>query len=112
MNYNSAYIIFLLDPDKTIRENETSTIECEIGYVISVTSATYGRSDETTRKSQMNYKCTSINVQRAVHAKCDGKQVCRLTASNQEFGNPCSEVAKCLKLNFQCIASKIAGIFL
>ncbi|XP_008395586.1 L-rhamnose-binding lectin CSL3-like [Poecilia reticulata] len=76
------------------------------GEVISVTSATYGRSDQNTcitgsLPSQItNVQCS--NSSNKVAQSCNGKQNCSITAENSVFGDPCVGTYKYLEVEYSC----------
>ncbi|XP_061590865.1 L-rhamnose-binding lectin SML-like [Cololabis saira] len=79
-------------------------LTCGKGQVISVYGANYGRRDQTTCSYQkpgsetMNVHCS--NPTKAVAARCNGKQDCKIPATNSVFKDPCSDTYKYLEVAY------------
>ncbi|XP_061590867.1 L-rhamnose-binding lectin SML-like [Cololabis saira] len=81
-------------------------LTCGKGQIISVYGANYGRRDQTTCSYQkpssetMNVNCS--NPTKAVAARCNGKQDCKIPATNSVFKDPCSDTYKYLEVAYTC----------
>lgn len=89
-----------------ICEGQGRTITCASNLVITVLSATYGRTDSKTCRSDKvsNTKCR-LDTTDVVREICEGNQRCRLHSSSIVFGDPCPGTDKYLAINYQCIAA-------
>ncbi|XP_061590866.1 uncharacterized protein LOC133456406 [Cololabis saira] len=87
-------------------QNSLAWLTCGKGQVISVYGADYGRRDQTTCSYQkpgsetMNVNCS--NPAKEVAARCNGKQDCKIPASNSVFKDPCSDTYKYLEVAYTC----------
>ncbi|KAM4570647.1 rhamnose-binding lectin [Fundulus diaphanus] len=87
-------------------EGSVAQIECDKGQLISVSIATYGRSDQKTCSSGRPVQQTT-NVQCSGNAdkvaqSCNGKQSCSIQAANSVFGDPCVGTYKYLEVEYTC----------
>eukprot|EP00301_Raphidiophrys_heterophryoidea_P004732 c12036_g2_i1.p1 GENE.c12036_g2_i1~~c12036_g2_i1.p1 ORF type:complete len:511 (+),score=136.14 c12036_g2_i1:1-1533(+) len=87
-------------------EGNSLTMSCVGGEVVSVTSATYGRSDSTTcfSASISNTSCSASASLNVVQAACNNQASCTVSASNSVFANPCGETPKYLTAVYTCVS--------
>nr|XP_054602271.1 L-rhamnose-binding lectin SML-like [Nothobranchius furzeri] len=89
-----------------ICEHTTIELMCDLGMVISVDSAEYGRHDTTTcsegrpPSELQDTSCSSYSD--IVAENCDGENSCSITASNNVFGDPCVGTFKYLHVIYYC----------
>uniref|UniRef100_A0A3B5PTB0 SUEL-type lectin domain-containing protein n=1 Tax=Xiphophorus maculatus TaxID=8083 RepID=A0A3B5PTB0_XIPMA len=82
----------------------------EEGQAIYVTSATYGRTDKKTCSARRpadqlkNTECFTYAEE--VGERCNGKQWCKVKASNYVFGDPCYGTYKYLEVEYICYGIK------
>ncbi|XP_074538597.1 L-rhamnose-binding lectin SML-like [Halichoeres trimaculatus] len=92
---------------RTVCENSFTTLHCDVGQVIEVYGAHYGRQDQTICSFQrpafevQNVRC-SRPVSR-VAERCNGKNRCTVRASNKDFGDPCFRTYKYLEVAYTCL---------
>ncbi|XP_054647354.1 L-rhamnose-binding lectin SML-like [Dunckerocampus dactyliophorus] len=87
-------------------EDSLAHLFCDVGQVIFVYGADYGRRDRTT----CTYKRPPTQVQNAecsrpstlVANSCNGKNSCTIRASNAVFGDPCVGTYKYLEVAYTC----------
>jgi len=98
----------------TTCENSTQDISCSSGYVISIVSAAFGRSDGTTcglGNVHVNLNDTSyvsaLSGKSLVVAqgRCHGRNSCTLPAATDVFGQPCAETDKYLTVGHFCVSA-------
>ena len=81
-----------------ICEHQKGVISCQNGKRIDLLNANYGRLDSETCSSSSvtRTNCRSSNSlnEWLVQNKCNGKTSCELHATNSEFGDPCSGMAR------------------
>ncbi|XP_043975370.1 L-rhamnose-binding lectin SML-like [Gambusia affinis] len=86
-------------------EGSVSHIQCVTGNV-SVISATFGRSDQTTCSDGIPDDQTKNTdcAKRAdlVFQRCKGKLACPVLASSSVFGDPCVGTYKYLEVKYRC----------
>ncbi|XP_042336879.1 L-rhamnose-binding lectin SML-like, partial [Plectropomus leopardus] len=88
-------------------EHSLAHLQCDVGQVIFVYGAHYGRQDQTTCSYQRsasqlkNVNCASTS--NAVAESCNGKNSCILRASNSVFGDPCAGTYKYLEVSYICL---------
>uniref|UniRef100_A0A3B5PU33 SUEL-type lectin domain-containing protein n=1 Tax=Xiphophorus maculatus TaxID=8083 RepID=A0A3B5PU33_XIPMA len=86
-------------------EGTVARLHCE-GQAIYVTSATYGRTDKKTCSARRpadqlkNTECFTYAEE--VGERCNGKQWCKVKASNYVFGDPCYGTYKYLEVEYIC----------
>uniref|UniRef100_A0A3B5QM35 SUEL-type lectin domain-containing protein n=1 Tax=Xiphophorus maculatus TaxID=8083 RepID=A0A3B5QM35_XIPMA len=79
---------------------------------IYVTSATYGRTDKKTCSARRpadqlkNTECFTYAEE--VGERCNGKQWCKVKASNYVFGDPCYGTYKYLEVEYICYVLRVA----
>ncbi|XP_068185722.1 L-rhamnose-binding lectin SML-like [Antennarius striatus] len=87
-------------------EHSMTRLYCDVGQVIMVYGAYYGRRDHTTcsdrrPKPQLeNVECS--NPVSKVEESCKGKNQCLIHASNTVFGDPCVGTFKYLEVAYAC----------
>uniref|UniRef100_A0A8C3A7U6 SUEL-type lectin domain-containing protein n=1 Tax=Cyclopterus lumpus TaxID=8103 RepID=A0A8C3A7U6_CYCLU len=87
-------------------EHSLATLQCDIGQVIFVYGADFGRRDQTT----CIYKRPASQIQNVscsrptgkVADSCNGKNNCTISASNSVFGDPCVGTYKYLEVAYTC----------
>ncbi|XP_042348613.1 uncharacterized protein LOC121947571 [Plectropomus leopardus] len=87
-------------------EHSFAHLHCDVGQVITVYGADYGRRDQTT----CTYKQPATRIQNTecsnptsvVSDKCDGKNSCDIKASNSVFTDPCRGTYKYLEVAYIC----------
>nr|C0HK23.1 RecName: Full=L-rhamnose-binding lectin SML [Scomberomorus niphonius] len=87
-------------------EHSVAHLHCDVGQVISVYNADYGRNDHTTCSYErvpsqiQNRDCS--NPTSKVAESCSGKNNCTIEASNLVFGDPCVGIYKYLEVAYVC----------
>nr|XP_049610409.1 uncharacterized protein LOC125988797 [Syngnathus scovelli] len=87
-------------------EGSVAHLHCDLGQVIYVYGADYGRRDRTTCSYRRaaheleNVDCTHPTD--LVAKMCNGKYGCAITASNAVFGDPCITIYKYLEISYTC----------
>ncbi|XP_033103453.1 L-rhamnose-binding lectin CSL3-like [Anneissia japonica] len=91
---------------KIIFEHDTDNLTCDSMYTIRVLTAVYCRMhlgvvycDHTST----GYTNCSIDVFQDISGKCDGKNRCTITASNDNYGDPCEGTYKYLNIEYECM---------
>ncbi|XP_052084223.1 uncharacterized protein LOC127721501 [Mytilus californianus] len=71
---------------------------------ISILEAIYGRQTDANICPTLvkTSNCRSSASDGRVKHQCNGKSICELTASNQQFGDPCIGVGKYLEVKYTC----------
>ncbi|XP_037627286.1 rhamnose-binding lectin-like [Sebastes umbrosus] len=87
-------------------EHSLAHLHCDVGQVISVFGADYGRRDQTTciykRPASQFLKVDCSNPTSSVSDSCGGKNSCSFSASNSVFGDPCPGTFKYLEIAYVC----------
>ncbi|XP_023189045.1 L-rhamnose-binding lectin CSL3-like [Xiphophorus maculatus] len=87
-------------------EGTVARLHCEEGQAIYVTSATYGRTDKKTcsagRPADQLKNTECFTYAEEVGERCNGKQWCKVKASNYVFGDPCYGTYKYLEVEYIC----------
>ncbi|CAH3127383.1 unnamed protein product [Pocillopora meandrina] len=85
-------------------ESTSAVLSCPTSTVLSIKSATWGRTN-TTRCFQVSVKPCKLNVTANLNAKCGGKNHCSLKATNSVLGaDPCGGgIAKYLEIDYMCL---------
>ncbi|XP_023189360.1 L-rhamnose-binding lectin CSL3-like [Xiphophorus maculatus] len=87
-------------------EGTVARLHCEEGQAIYVTSATYGRTDKKTcsagRPADQLENTECFTYAEEVGERCNGKQWCKVKASNYVFGDPCYGTYKYLEVEYIC----------
>ena len=87
---------------------QNAELKCDVGFVIRINSATYGKPTEnqcvSKNANQQNKTCgfTADHTANA-KAKCDGAESCFYHGTNQIAGDPCQGVAKHTAIEYSCI---------
>ena len=89
------------------------TINCPLDQTIQITTATYGRTDNSTCYSNAE-QCAKTNcmldVTSIVSNYCQSKTNCILTASINTFGyDPCAGTYKYTKLDYNCVTKSTSS---
>ncbi|XP_035990694.1 L-rhamnose-binding lectin SML-like [Fundulus heteroclitus] len=93
----------------TCEEKIVQRLSCDLGSVISVETALYGRTDSVTcieGKSAgkvSNTDCYAAGVADAVKKRCNGKKVCELIPNALVGSDPCRGTAKYLQTTYTCL---------
>ncbi|XP_075882961.1 L-rhamnose-binding lectin CSL3-like [Nelusetta ayraudi] len=88
-------------------EGHTARLTCDLGKVLTIVSAVYGRQDTKTctrgrRLSQTrNTACANCTTS-TVAEICGGKRTCSFLTSNSLFGDPCVGTFKYLTVSYSC----------
>ncbi|XP_050926950.1 rhamnose-binding lectin [Lates calcarifer] len=88
-------------------EHSLGHLCCDIGQVIHVYGADFGRRDQTTCSYQrptsqvQNVYCSSPTSK--VAESCNGRNSCTISASNSVFGDPCVGTYKYLEVAYTCL---------
>ncbi|XP_060913195.1 rhamnose-binding lectin-like [Labrus mixtus] len=90
----------------TACEHSYAYLHCDVGQVIFVFGADYGRHDRTTCSfmrptSQLQDVVCSQPTQKVADS-CNGKNSCMVRASNSMFGDPCVNTYKYLEVAYVC----------
>ncbi|XP_060914308.1 L-rhamnose-binding lectin SML-like [Labrus mixtus] len=92
---------------QVVCEESFADLRCDVGQVISLYGAHYGRLDSSVCSFQrpvnelQNIYCSKA-VSR-VAERCNGKNSCTIRASNAEFGDPCYGTYKYLEVAYTCL---------
>ncbi|XP_077371007.1 L-rhamnose-binding lectin SML-like [Festucalex cinctus] len=88
-------------------EESLAYLFCDVGQIISILGADYGRRDRTTCSFKklpgqiQNVECLSPND--IVATRCNGENSCTIRASNGVFGDPCVGTYKYLEVAYRCL---------
>ncbi|XP_035983916.1 uncharacterized protein LOC118557740 [Fundulus heteroclitus] len=87
-------------------EHSVAELHCDIGQLISVSRAMYGRSNNETcssgRPAEQLKTISCLGSTDEVAKRCNGKQKCSVQATNDMFGEPCLNTYKYLEVNYTC----------
>ncbi|XP_039903957.1 L-rhamnose-binding lectin SML-like [Simochromis diagramma] len=87
-------------------EGSLAHLYCDVGQVILVYGAYYGRLDKTTcsfrRPDSQVQNVYCSNPTPKVAERCNGKNSCTISASNSVFGDPCVGTYKYLEVSYVC----------
>ncbi|XP_041655784.1 L-rhamnose-binding lectin SML-like [Cheilinus undulatus] len=88
-------------------EGSYATLRCDVGQVIELYGAHYGRLDRSICSFQRSVnQLQNIYCSRPVSRvaeRCNGKNSCAIRASNAEFGDPCYGTYKYLEVSYTCL---------
>ncbi|XP_069109028.1 L-rhamnose-binding lectin CSL3-like [Argopecten irradians] len=86
-------------------ENRKTTLSCRSGEVLDIVSANYGRSELDICYSKIikTTHCSSSKSFYKVYDQCQGLRKCRLSASNNVYGDPCRGTVKYLDVEYRCV---------
>ena len=88
----------------TAAEAASTTLTCPQGQIInSVDFASYGNATGTCGSFSIG-TCNAIASQTRLKSLCVGRNSCKVTASNNTFGDPCSSTVKKLAVQVSCVA--------
>eukprot|EP00058_Branchiostoma_floridae_P014957 XP_002600445.1 hypothetical protein BRAFLDRAFT_109205 [Branchiostoma floridae] len=87
-------------------ERQTLSLSCRRGLTIRVSYALYGRTryGVCTEWDAYTTNCRSSSSLPIVKRRCQGRRKCRVAASNDVFGDPCSKTFKYLEVTYTCAA--------
>ncbi|XP_053164840.1 protein eva-1 homolog C isoform X5 [Hemicordylus capensis] len=95
---------------RSVCENEELKLHCKESKFLNIYSATYGRSSQeknvcsTEIDRHPQFDCFSYRALEVLSKKCYGKQRCKITANNHNFGRPCLPgVKKYLNVSYACV---------
>ena len=93
---------------RIVCEPHRANIICPQKETITILRATYGRSDyKTCPHSSINTnRCSSKTSFQVVSKQCNGRQACKVTASNILYGDPCVNTYKYLSVIYKCEKGK------
>ncbi|XP_061830782.1 L-rhamnose-binding lectin SML-like [Nerophis lumbriciformis] len=87
-------------------EDSLAHLFCDVGQVIFVYGADYGRRDRTTcsyeRPTNQLQNMECISPTPLVASSCNGQNSCTIRASNGVFGDPCVGTYKYLEVAYTC----------
>ncbi|XP_075042385.1 protein eva-1 homolog C-like [Mixophyes fleayi] len=99
---------------KSVCENEHLNLTCRNIALLSIYSATYGRTlqgnsgCDTENRSSWEYECTSQTALRKVSRRCHRRQNCFIKADSRTFGDPCFPgVMKYLTVSYTCVHRRL-----
>ncbi|OCT93831.1 hypothetical protein XELAEV_18011502mg [Xenopus laevis] len=94
----------------SVCENNELKLHCKEPKLLNIYSAVYGRSahEKNTCPDQMDrgtpYDCLSYAALDLLAQRCYGKQRCKMTVNDENFGSPCLPgVVKYLTINYSCV---------
>merc|ERR1719186_89090 len=95
-------------------EYSDTYISCPGDEVISITSAMFGRQDESTCPSYWPWNdwstdCQAAGAMSAMETRCRGNNSCQVKADISVFGDPCGGTEKYLKVCYSCGQSVTFG---
>jgi len=85
-------------------EGYSLTLSCATGKKLTVTAATYGRSNTVTciHSAMSNTACSASASLSTVQSSCNNQNSCTVSASNSVFGDPCGGTYKYLTATYTC----------
>lgn len=88
-------------------EHGTARLTCDLGKVLTIVSATYGRQDaETCSAGRPASQTRKTNCATCATSKvaeiCGGRRACFVQATNSLFGDPCVGTFKYLTVTYSC----------
>ncbi|KAE8621621.1 hypothetical protein XENTR_v10004899 [Xenopus tropicalis] len=93
----------------SVCENNELKLHCKEPKLLNIYSAVYGRSahEKNTCPNEMDrgtpYDCLSYAALDLLAQRCYGKQRCKMTVNDENFGSPCLPgVVKYLTINYSC----------
>ncbi|XP_014343119.1 protein eva-1 homolog C [Latimeria chalumnae] len=99
---------------KTVCENEKLRLQCKNKTILTIYSATYGRSLQGNSEcpsengSGPDIECLSSAALWKVSRRCHSKENCSIFADNANFGDPCFPgVRKQLKVSYTCVPRQL-----
>uniref|UniRef100_A0A3B5QM26 SUEL-type lectin domain-containing protein n=1 Tax=Xiphophorus maculatus TaxID=8083 RepID=A0A3B5QM26_XIPMA len=104
--YKYLEVLYLCEKKKSLVACEGTVARLHCGQAIYVTSATYGRTDKKTcsagRPADQLENTECFTYAEEVGERCNGKQWCKVKASNYVFGDPCYGTYKYLEVEYIC----------
>ena len=97
-------------------EGSTNSLVCAAGTMISVKSASYGRTQAAhvsgepvvcPHSATSNRNCHASSSAVKVEAACEGKASCSIASSNGVFGDPCGGTYKYLNITYDCVGPSV-----
>jgi hypothetical protein len=85
-----------------------STMECAPGEVIRVTSATYGRDNDTVCEGSSSGDCSAVDVSAQVRAACESRSSCYVSPVWLDV-YPCFGIRKYLEFSYTCVDDPAGG---
>ncbi|RMX49275.1 hypothetical protein pdam_00011226, partial [Pocillopora damicornis] len=93
--------------ERSICQNERETITCYGRRKIKIILAYYGRKKAFKCGFGLDTNCEAKGSEAKIKEACDGKNTCKLHASNDVFGNPCPTwSSKYIQVKYQCAGLK------
>uniref|UniRef100_A0A3Q3DTX7 SUEL-type lectin domain-containing protein n=2 Tax=Hippocampus comes TaxID=109280 RepID=A0A3Q3DTX7_HIPCM len=93
-------------------EESLAHLFCDVGQVISVYGADYGRRDRTTctykRPESQIQNVDCLRPTELVASRCNGENSCTVAARNNVFGDPCGGTYKYLEVAYTCVYPETA----
>lgn len=83
--------------------SQSKQLTCQPGYYIHISYAMYGRLTSTICAKVSRNNCISSKSLSVTQAKCQYKQTCTVTATNNWYGDPCTNIQKYLQVRYQCV---------
>ncbi|XP_057716037.1 L-rhamnose-binding lectin SML-like [Corythoichthys intestinalis] len=88
-------------------EESLAQLSCDVGQVIFIYGADYGRRDQTTcafrRPPNQIQNVECLRPTEIVLNRCNGQNNCTIRASNSVFGDPCVGTYKYLEVAYTCL---------
>uniref|UniRef100_A0A3B3WMU5 SUEL-type lectin domain-containing protein n=1 Tax=Poecilia mexicana TaxID=48701 RepID=A0A3B3WMU5_9TELE len=95
------------------RSGSATWISGDTSQAIYVTSASYGRTNKKTcsagRPADQLENTECYTYREEVGERCNGKQWCKVRASNYVFGNPCYGTYKYLEVEYICYGESVVA---
>uniref|UniRef100_A0A3B5R434 SUEL-type lectin domain-containing protein n=1 Tax=Xiphophorus maculatus TaxID=8083 RepID=A0A3B5R434_XIPMA len=107
LHFAQFVLLCSLQTKKSLVACEGTVARLHCGKAIYVTSATYGRTDKKTCSArrpadQLKNTESSVFPEGLSNWICNGKQWCKVKASNYVFGDPCYGTYKYLEVEYIC----------
>ena len=81
-------------------------LKCDLGEVVKIVRANYGRLGEyfcdSEKIKRTRGDCLQKRTKTILDANCRNRQICAVNVSSQVFGDPCPETIKYLEVYYQC----------
>ncbi|CAH2315701.1 eva-1 homolog C-like [Pelobates cultripes] len=99
---------------KTVCENEQLTLTCKNNSLLSIYSASYGRTVhrkiecDSENKTNPEYECSTQTALRKISRRCHRRHNCSVRADIRTFGDPCYPgVVKYLTVSYSCVPRRL-----
>ncbi|XP_075429120.1 protein eva-1 homolog C-like [Ascaphus truei] len=99
---------------RSVCENEQLNLTCRNNSVLSVYSASYGRTlhgnpeCDSENRTSPEYECSAQTALRKVSRRCHRRHNCSITADTRTFGDPCFPgVTKYLSVSYTCVPKRL-----